>query len=300
MKDYNIIQTRNKIFSLITLIIFSFLASNETKEAFSEAWLQEKNHGIFITSVNFQSFIGTNEKGEFDKNIIINQTILNLYGEYGISKRFTIGTKIIGIDSQLNNKRRFFEKIQKRSLALDSFEIFLRFGVITKSDFIKLSIITKIATPSYYHKNTASYFSPNCWKYETGLELGLKFNDDNFMIFSINYHGNIKYQYDEIHAEFMFGHYFTDSILFMIRFQKYAYLIKNDSEINKNNKIKFSLFDFISKSGFAKINLSIAVPINNSTTFEFGAYSSIKSKITLTKDLDLKLYGVYMSIWYKF
>jgi len=150
--------------------------------------------------------------------------------------------------------------------------------------------------PTIYDKRQINYFGIDRWAYETGLEFGIKFSNDTFMITNARWHGYINYTYNEVRTEIMFGHYFIPEMLTMIRFQKFFY-IKNH---NFNSLPFSSIYDFNAQDGFGKITISMATPIDKNIFCEIGFFASIKSKITFTRNSNISLYGGYVSLWYKF
>ena len=290
----------NKLFIceiLCLLNINNFLYSNP---ATANGWVQNKGEGIIIPSIRFQSFYGIDTVGNFDKNKRIFQNIFQIYGEYGISNRVTLGTKIIAVENFLNKNSSPFSARQARSFGLDTSNIFTRIGIIRHNERIALSVVGQLGFPSAYKVNEVSYYAVKCWSYETLLELGLNISSNIFSTASIGYHDNIHYWYDEVRAEILLGFYLYRQILFIARFQKYFYVIKNKTAMNEDYSfLKVSAYDFLSKSGFAKFTLSLAIPLDNRNTFEIGFYSSFKDKLFNTQKLDLHLTGFYASLWIK-
>ena len=293
------INTRHTHICLLFFFIFTFIHSICEKIAKSDGWTQDKGHGIFIATLGMQSFNNTNSLGQYDKNNKIYQSIFNLYGEYGITNRFTIGGKIIAIDNMIMKDNKFFNKLEKSSAGLDILAFFTRMKII-RNNTIAFSLAFQIQAPSLYHTNEASCFSIRKWSYEFRPELGINLTDKDFLTFTAGYHRNINYWYDEIRFELLYGHYFTNNFLVMLRLQKYIYIIHSYKEANKiYSKRSVSINDYLSNSGFAKITLSTAIILNEKYTMEVGFYSSIKSKIFFTKKLGLGLVGCYVSIWMK-
>ena len=274
-------------FHLSVIIIFF-------KTANADGWLQKKGHGLFISSFSLQSFYGKNtDNNEFDKNKSVLQSVLNLYGEYGLTNRITIGTKIIGINNDIYNRRNFLSKTDGNSIGVDTMNVFARFGIIRNNDIINFSITSQIGAPNLYSKDQ-SYFSIHCWSYESRAELGLNLTKNDFFTLSVGWHSNINYWYDEIQTNAVFGHYFIPEFLVIAQFQKYVYVTKNAMHADD------SFYNTIAQLGFAKASLSFVVSISNNCMFEMGFYSSIRSRVTFTQKLNLHLRGVYTSIWWLF
>ena len=283
-------------FNIIFLILFS-------QKSYSDAWLQKKYHGIIITSIETKQFNSTNPNGSFNDTNKVYQNLFILYGEYGITNRITLGAKIIALDNfLLNGKNIFKDKVEQRHFGLDTSLLFWRLGIITKNKYITLSIVGQFGFPSVEHNRPQiSYFSIKKYSYEPRLEIGIKFNKYNIMTITGGYHGYINHWYDEVRTEIMYGHYFSDSILLMAKFQKFFYVIKSSKTAQTTYvNLNTSVFDFLANTGFAKFTLSLATSITKNTTLEFGAYTSIRSKLIKTKNLHLKMYGFYISCWFKF
>ncbi len=277
----------------ITTIVILITTLNSS---LSEGWVQPKNHGFFITSYEMRSFNGLDYYGKFNDDLKFTQGVLNLYGEYGLSKRVTLVGKIIAVDSLLVDQKLFLGNVKERSLGIDAFNTLLRIGIIRKNEIFALSFVTGFGTPSFYKKSIASQFAIKKYKQISGIELGVNLSKDDFFMLVLNYHWNIKHWYNELRFEAVYGHYFLESILFMLRFQKFIYHIYGKN----SNPLDNSVFDFLANSGFAKITCSVAVPMSKRSTFEFGIYSSIKSKFIKTEKLDMKMYGLYASVWFEF
>ena len=298
---YNIFLLKCKYKKTIFLILLLITSIKTNKIGITEAWVQKKHKGLLIASYEARSFLGTNSLLQYDKNIQYTQGVVNLYGEYGITNRITLTTKIIAIDSMLMNKNRFLGKVQERSIGLDTAQFITRIGIIRKYKTIALSIIAGIGTPSVYRKNQASQFAIRRYKQISGIEIGINVSKYDFFIFTASYYWNIQHWYNEIHFEVIYGHYFLKSLLFMVRFQEFIYQIHNDIQTkNSYNRDNNEIFNFIANSGFAKITFSLATPIMQNLMLEFGFYSSIKSKLLKTQDLGLKMYGCFISLWYNF
>ena len=290
-----------KILFCKTLCIILFIDIFFANSSFADGWVQNKGNGIIIPTISFQSFYGIDSTGSFDKNKRIFQNIFNLYGEYGISNRITIGAKIIAVENFLNKNSSPFSSRKARSFGLDTSNIFTRIGIIRNNEHIAVSIVGQLGFPSAYKANEVSYYAVKCWSYETRLELGINVSPNIFSTMTAGYHGNINHWYDEVRAEILFGYYIYKQILFMARFQKYFYVIKNKTAMNEDYSfLKVSVYDFLSKSGFAKFTLSLAIPLDKHNTFEFGFYSSFKDKLFNTQKLDLHLTGFYTSLWITF
>lgn len=284
----------SRIIIAIIAIIFS-----TTKYALSDGWTQPKNHGFFITSYEMRSFKGLDIGGKFNDSLDFAQSVLNLYGEYGLSKRVTLVGKVIAIDSMFVDEKLFLGNVKQRSIGLDTFNTLLRVGVI-RNNTLALSIVGGFGTPSAYKQKISSQFAIKKYKQISGIELGLNLSESDFFTLTLNYHINIKHWYNEFRIEAVYGHFFLENILFMVRFQKFIYYISKEFKNENYNPLDSSVFDYLSNSGFAKITFSIAMPISKYSTFEFGFYSSIKSKITKTSELGMKMKGIYASIWLEF
>ena len=284
-----------------TLCLILFVDIFFSNLSFADGWVQNKGNGIIIPTISFQSFYGIDNTGNFDKNKRIFQNIFNLYGEYGITSRITLGAKIIAVENFLNKNSNPFSSRKARSFGLDTANIFTRIGLIRHSEIIALSIVGQLGFPSAYKSNEVSYYAVKCWSYETRLELGVNISPNIFSTITAGYHGNIHHWYDEVRAELVVGYYIYKQILLMARLQKYFYIIKNKTEMNEDYSfLKVSIYDFLSKSGFAKFTLSIAIPLDKQNTLEFGFYSSFKDKLFQTQKLDLHLTGFYTSLWITF
>lgn len=298
---YNIFLSKCKYKKIIFLILLVIVSINTNKIGLAEAWVQKKHKGLFIASYEMRSFLGTNSLLQYDKNIQYTQGVVSFYGEYGITNRITLTTKIIAIDSMLMDKNRFLGNVKKRSIGLDTAQFITRIGIIRNHKTITLSIIAGVGTPSFYRKNQASQFAIRRHKQISGIEIGINLSKYDFFIFTASYYWNIQHWYNEIHFEVIYGHYFLKSLLFMVRFQDFIYQIHNDIQTkNSYNRDNNEIFNFIANSGFAKITFSLTTPIMQNLMLEFGIYSSIKSKLLKTQDLGLKMYGCFVSLWYNF
>ena len=285
---------------IVFFTFFSFLNTIYCNFSFGEGWLQPKNHGIFISSYEMRSFIGTDFTGQYNDEIKFTQGVLNLYGEYGLSNRVTFVGKVIAVDSMFVDEKLFLGDVKQRSLGIDSLNALLRIGIIKNNETVALSFVTGLGSPSLYKKNFASQFAIRRYKQISGLELGINISKNAFVTVSTSYYLNIKHWYNELRFEAMYGHFFLDSILFMVRFQKFIYYVKKDFASADYAEISSSTFDFLANSGFAKINFSLAVPITKRWTFEFGVYSTIKSKLIKTEQLGMHMRGGYVSLWLEF
>ena len=289
---------RKQISNFITFfaLFLLFFFSNNYKNCFAGLLNQEKGEGIIIPSIYFQSMNTINT----DNNNISNsrkvlQAIIKLYGKYGLTKRITLGSKIIATGSMTTN-RNTLGHIKDKTYALNVAEFYSKLAIIKNNDIFFLSLTTQVGIPTLYDKRQINYFGVDKWSYETRIEAGLKFSKNDFLILTTGWHGYINHTYNEIRTEIVYGHYFIPEILLMLRFQKFFYIKnKNYTTIGLD-----SIFDFNAQDGFGKITASIATPINKQTSLEVGVFSSIKSKITLTKNSNISLYGAYISIWYKF
>ena len=281
---------------LLSAVVF---ATNQATSR-ADAWVQKRGEGLAIYSINIQSHNTVNSIGQFDKSRRIQQVQHSIYGEFGLTNRLTIGGKIFATDNMLNRHNSVFSKNIKRSFGLNSGLLFTRLGLIRNSEIVALSLVTAIETPSYYHSNIASYYGLKKWQYETRAELGININKSNFLVFGAGYHGNINHWYDEVRFDVLYGHYFIPELLFMVRFQKYVYIVKNRHKaVMSYGKFNVSVFDFLTKSGFAKLTMSFATNVSDHVVVEFGGYSSIKSKLTFTQKLNIQLYGGFASVWVK-
>ncbi len=279
----------NYIIALIMLASANILSWH----AYAEGWLQPKGQGIFISSFSIQSFYGKNSSNAFDKKTNVLQSVLNLYGEYGLTRRITVGAKVIGVNNDVYHGKNFINNIDSRSFGVDTINVFTRLGIIRHNDIVAFSIASQIGAPNI-RSNDAPYFDIHCWSYETRAELGLNLTKNDFLTIDVGLHANINYWYDEVRTNITFGHYFIPELLFIARFQKYAYIIKNTTGRDS------SIFDIIAQSGFAKASFSFVAALSKRCMLEVGFYSSIKSGITFTKELDLHLRGMYTSIWWSF
>lgn len=290
---------RLKFFLFIFFLIIVCISKIDDSKA--DAWTQNKGNGIIIGSIEAKQFNGIDTIGRFDKNKPIHQTVFNVYGEYGITDRFTIGGKIIAVDSMQMQDNTFLSKVKNRSFALDTTQFFTRIRIF-KNDFFVLSIVAQIGLPSFYKESDISYFSIKKWNYEPRIEMGFNFGKNDFLTLTAGYHRNIKHFYDEGRFELTYGHY-IESVLFMAKLQKYIYIITNKDEMNLSySKLSLlsSIYDYLSKSGFAKLNLSMVFPVDDKLKLEIGGYMSLKTKLLFTENLDLNLKGIYISVWYEF
>ena len=85
----------------ITYIFFCIIITLFCKQVIADVWTQKKNEGILIATVEEKTLKGIDDNGIFDKDKTITQNTLNIYGEYGLSKRMTIGGKILIVDSMM-------------------------------------------------------------------------------------------------------------------------------------------------------------------------------------------------------
>ena len=283
-------------FTIFFALFLLFFSSNNSKNCFAGLLNQEKGEGIIIPSIYFQSMntIDT-DSNKISHSRKVLQAIINLYGEYGLTKRITLGSKIIATGSMTTN-RNTLGHVEDKTYALNVAEFYSKLAIIKNNDIFFLSLATQVGIPTLYDKRQINYFGVDKWSYETRIEAGLKFSKNDFLIITAGWHGYINHTYNEIRTEIVYGHYFIPEILLMLRFQKFFY-IKNK---NYTTTGLDSIFDFNAQDGFGKITVSIATPINKKTSLEIGAFSSVKSKITLTQNSNISLYGAYISLWYKF
>ena len=101
--------------------------------------------------------------------------------------------------------------------------------------------------------------------------------------------------------EIQYGHYLTKHLLFLLRFKKYIYYIKNNGkEVQANYQlINISISDIFAKTGFAKITAVLVVDVGKNTKLEFGAYSTIKTKLFKTENLNLNMKGFFIGLDYE-
>ena len=261
---------------------------------------QKKHHGIFVVTNEMRCFRGIDASGKYSKDIQYTQDVLNLYGEYEMTNRVTVMAKIIGVYSMLMDKHWFAGRVKARSIGLDEANVAIKTSLLRSSGYFKLSAIVGFSSPSVYKANEASQFAIRTYKQISGLELGL-FGEYDFFIISSNYHWNIDYWYNEIRFECVYGHHFTDNILFMIRFQKFfSYVYDNNRKMKNANSIDNNVFNYYLRHGFTKLTVSFAFQLLQNITCEIGAYSTIKTKFLRTQDFNLNMTGIYMSIWIKF
>ena len=283
------------LFTYIFIITFAYFTNN----ASGEAWLMQKHKGMFIFSNEIRTFKAIDETGKYNNNRRFVQDLLNIYMEYGLTNRITLVGKIIAINSMLTSNNAFLGKIKEKSLGIDTFNISLRHGIIRNNQIIALSIVTGFETPSIYHENRASQFAIKKYKQISGLEVGINIDKNSFFILTSNFYLNINHWYNELRFDVLYGHYFLESILFMVRMQKIFYYIHN-SKNEFYNKINTSIYDTWVNSGFAKIQMSFLVPFSKALSLEFGIYSTIKSKILKTQNLNTKMRGFYLSLLFEF
>ena len=290
------IMLKKIIFTFIIYHLFSTIT-------YSDAWLQKKNKGLFITTIATQQFNSLSANGTYNHNNKVYQNLLLLYSEYGLTNRLTLGAKVIALDSfLLNGKSMFKNSVKDRTFGLDTADLFLRIGIIRNHKYVVLSLVTLFSFPSIEHNRPKiSYFSLKKYAYEARLEFGLKFNKSNYATITTGYHRYINNWYDEARLEMLYCHYFLENLYMMARFQKIFYIITNKNTAARGyNALNNSVFDFFSKTGFAKFTLSFATTITKHTALEFGFYATVKSKLLRTSQLDLNLYGIFTSFWYQF
>lgn len=261
---------------------------------------QKKHHGIFVVTNEMRCFRGIDASGKYSKDIQYTQDVVNLYGEYEMTNRVTVMAKIIGVYSMLMDQHWFAGRVKARSIGLDEANVAIKTSLFRSSRYFKLSAIVGFSSPSVYKANEASQFAIRTYKQISGLELGL-FGEYDFFIISSNYHWNIDYWYNEIRLECVYGHHFTDNILFIIRFQKFfSYVYDNNRKMKNANSIDNNVFNYYLRHGFTKLTVSFAFQLLQNITCEIGAYSTIKTKFLRTQDFNLNMTGIYMSIWIKF
>lgn len=284
-----------KLYLLFIYLIYSlFIITNIAK---SDGWVLNKYEGLFIATINIQSFNSTTSVGEFDKNKRVLQTQYILYSEYGFTDSFTFGGKIIANDNFFTKNNIFFGKPTDRSFGLDGASIFGRY-CLYQNRIMVLSLSQTIQTPSAYNENNVSYFGLKVWQYEPKIELGFNLGKDTFTTITFGWHGNIEHWYDEMRLDITFGHYIMHEMMFLINFQKYIYYIKDKDKANMNfNLTNIPIYDFFAKSGFAKITFSVILNLDFNAKLQLGVYTTIKSKFTKTENLNIELYGCFISFW---
>ena len=268
----------------------------------ADAFLQKRGDGIFIPSFWFQS-MNSLENGKFIDSKKVYQEMLNLYAEYGLTNRITIGAKVIAIASNIAKVKNFgLGKVGTTDFALDTTQLFTRIGIIRRSDIIALSFVGAIWLPSYHKYREINYFSISRWSYEAKIELGLNITKNNFMTATLGWHSYINHTFDEIRAELLYGFWFLpNSLLFMLRFQEIFYVKKATRSTTYGSGIEGrSVYDFALPAKFAKLTLSVATPVGKNTMLEVGAFTSIKSKYLLTENSQINLTGGYIGFWYNF
>ena len=285
----------------ITYIFFCIIITLFCKQVIADVWTQKKNEGILIATVEEKTLKGIDDNGIFDKDKTITQNTLNIYGEYGLSKRMTIGGKILIVDSMMTKNNRILDIATERAVALDTSQIFARIGLIKKKHFA-LSVSTFIGAPSLYSDSALnSYFSIKKWSYEPKIEIGINFNKYHFLTLTCGYHRNIDHWYDEIRFELTYG-YKIEKLLFMLRLQKYVYITTNKEQEQQEilSAQNITIYDFFIQSGFAKLTASIVFPLDKKLKMEIGLFSSLKTKLLFTEDMNVDIYGIYVSLWKKF
>lgn len=288
------------IHKIVVIVFFLFavvFVNNSVVKA--DGFVQKKGEGLFISTIAFQQFNGIDTTGAYDESKKVMQMQFNEYFEYGLTKRITIGSKLIMTDSFLNSKNSWLKKAEHHTFGLDSFSLFTRIRIFQTKHFI-LSFYQGFQTPSWFKQgNPASYFGIRKWQYDSKLEIGINLNKKSFFTLSFGYHGNIKHWYDELRLDLTYGYYFMPKLLMLVKFQKYIYYVKDDTL--KNTFIyatDFSFADLFEKSGFAKFTLSFVSPISEKLSLEVGFYTTIKSKFLKTQNLNLDMQGVYFSLWW--
>ena len=260
----------HKIVVIVCVLLFCFSIKISLLKA--DGFVQKKGEGLFISTIAFQQFNGIDTTGAYDESKKVMQMQFNEYIEYGLTKRITIGGKLIMTDSFLNSKNNWLKKAEHHTFGLDSFSLFTRIRIFQTKHFI-LSFYQGFQTPSWFKKdNPASYFGIRKWQYDSKLEIGINLNKKSFFTLSFGYHGNIKHWYDELRLDLM----------------KNTFIYATD----------FSFADLFERSGFAKFTLSFVSPINKKLSLEIGFYTTIKSKFLKTQNLNLDMQGVYFSLWY--
>ena len=300
-KDIKPKSANNNKISIIFIISFCILHNVLfVNNAETKAWRQ-KGTGIFITSYEMRSFRGINSGFNYDNDIRYTQGVLNLYGEYGITNRIAMIGKIIAIDSMLMHGNWFLGKVNERSVGIDAIQMLTKIGIINNNEIIALFFITGLGTPSFYHQNKASQFAIRKYSQISGIEFDLKIDKKSLLSLTAYYHYNIKHWYNELRLEAMYYRYFLKNLLFIVKFQKFIYQIHNKTEAQNDwQSANTSVYTFFANGGFAKIVFSFGTPISNNLMLEIGFYSSIKSKFLKTKSLDLKMRGIFLSLWYNF
>ena len=291
----NIKTFLQKTYLLFVLsLLYCLCICNNAK---SDAWVLKKYEGLFIATINIQSFNSTTTIGEFDKNKRVLQTQYILYSEYGLTNNFTFGGKIIANDNFFTKNNSFFGKPTDRSFGLDGASVFGRY-CLYQNNVMVLSVSHTIQTPSVYKENVVSYFGLKVWQYEPKIELGFNLGEDTFATITFGWHGNIKHWYAEMRLDITLGHYIMHEIMLLVNFQKYIYYIKDKEKANMNfNLTNIPLYDFFAKSGFAKITFSCIINLDYNAKLQLGVYTTIKSKFTKTENLNINLYGCFISFW---
>ena len=282
--------------SILSIFIFVF----NQHRLLADGWTRQKGTGLITLTSFFQQFNKTTDYGDYDDKEKIFQMQLISFLEYGLTSRITIGGKIILVDNMLTHNNTFYGKRTAQSFGLDMAQVFARFRIFKTKNFT-LSFSQSIQTPSIFKKNNVSYYSLQVWQYEPRIEIGVNLTQDDFLTASFGWHGNINHWYDEMRLEIQYGHYLTKHLLFLLRFKKYIYYIKNNGkEVQANYQlINISISDIFAKTGFAKITAVLVVDVGKNTKLEFGAYSTIKTKLFKTENLNLNMKGFFIGLDYE-
>lgn len=280
---------------IFSVLIFVFSAQKSS----ADGWTRQKGTGLITLSSFFQQFNKTTDYGDYDPNEKVFQMQLISFFEYGLTNRITIGGKVILIDNMSTKNNTFYGTRTGQSFGLDMAQIFGRFRLF-KTKYFVLSFSQIVQTPSLFKKNNVSYYSLQVWQYEPRIEIGINLTLDDFLIASFGWHGNINHWYDEMRLEIEYGHYLSKHILFLLRLKKYIYYIKSNGQEVQNNYrlINISISDIFAKTGFAKITAVLVVDVGKNTKLEFGFYSTIKTKLLKTENLNLNMKGFFIGLDY--
>ena len=282
--------------SILSIFIFVF----NQHRLLADGWTRQKGTGLITFTGFFQQFNKTADYGDYDEKEKVFQMQLISYLEYGLTNRITIGGKLILVDNMSTHNNKFYGKRTAQSFGLDMAQVFGRFRIFKTQNFV-LSLSQTIQTPSFFKKNNVSYYSLQVWQYEPRIEIGIDLTKNDFLTASFGWHGNIQHWYDEMRLEIQYGHYLTKHLLFLLRFKKYIYYIKNSGkEVQANYQlINISISDIFAKTGFAKITAVLVADIGKNTKLEFGIYSTVKTKLFKTENLNLNMKGFFIGLDYE-